>query len=329
MSFNPDIEKLLAGILAGDKVMLARGITLIESQRPDHKNDKVRLLEACQPYAGNAIRIGITGPPGAGKSTLISALGHEILQNKHSLAVLAIDPSSEESKGSILGDKTRMDTLIHPSVFIRPSANNLELGGVKSSTRESILLCEAAGYDFIVIETVGVGQAEVEVAAMVDMLILVLTPAGGDELQGIKKGIMETADIIVINKSDQNLKTEAQKTKWLIQQSLKHQMPMRLEVSLLLISAIEQYNIDQLYQLITDKFTELKNTGKLKLLREIQDQDWLESGIKYAIMQKIFTDPIFVTKFQNIKNEIDFVHNSIPRAINNFTEMWKLILEQK
>jgi LAO/AO transport system kinase len=199
----PDISSLENGILAGDRAALARAITLVESRRVDHQAAARALLEQLMPYTGKAQRIGITGVPGAGKSTTIEALGCNLTAAGHRVAVLAVDPSSSRTGGSILGDKTRMERLsVDPNAFIRPSPSSGTLGGVTRKTREAMLLCEAAGFDVVIVETVGVGQSETAVADMVDIFLALLIPGGGDELQGIKKGLIEIADLIVINKAD-------------------------------------------------------------------------------------------------------------------------------
>lgn len=197
------VDTLLNGILAGDRSMLSRGITLIESSRTDDQEIARQLVNKCLPYSGKSLRLGITGVPGAGKSTFIETFGIYLIEQKQKVAVLAIDPSSQRSKGSILGDKTRMESLsTNSNAFIRPSASSGTLGGVARATREAVILCEAAGFDLIIIETVGVGQSETSVAQIVDFFLLLMLAGGGDELQGIKRGIMEMADLIVINKSD-------------------------------------------------------------------------------------------------------------------------------
>ena len=197
------LEWYVDGILKGDRVALSKAITLVESALPSHQEIAQQIIAACLPHSGKALRLGITGVPGAGKSTFIEALGMYLCRNDHKLAVLAIDPSSQRSKGSILGDKTRMEELsVHPNAFIRPSASAGTLGGVARKTRETVILCEAAGYDTIFIETVGVGQSETAVHSMVDFFLLILISGAGDELQGIKRGIMEMADGIAVNKAD-------------------------------------------------------------------------------------------------------------------------------
>ncbi|MGV3759168.1 MAG: methylmalonyl Co-A mutase-associated GTPase MeaB, partial [Actinomycetota bacterium] len=204
------VSALAAAIREGDRRALARAITLVESTRSDHRAEAIDLLDEVLPATGASMRIGISGVPGAGKSTLVEALGLRAIDAGHRVAVLAVDPSSSVSGGSILGDKTRMAELgRHPDAYIRPSPSSGVLGGVARRTRESILLCEAADFDVVIVETVGVGQSEVAVADLVDLFVLVASPAGGDELQGIKRGIMELADVIVVNKADGDLRAAA------------------------------------------------------------------------------------------------------------------------
>jgi LAO/AO transport system kinase len=199
----PDIAQLKAGILAGDRALLARAITLVESQAAAHQSLAEALLDAILPHSGQSLRIGITGVPGVGKSTFIDALGTQLTTAGHKVAVLAVDPSSARTGGSILGDKTRMERLAHdPNAFIRPTAAGTALGGVARATWEAMVLCEAAGYNILLIETVGVGQSEIAVAGLVDFFMLLMLSGAGDELQGIKRGIMEMADMLVINKAE-------------------------------------------------------------------------------------------------------------------------------
>ena len=207
------VDEFVEGILKGDRVLLSQAVTLVESARADHQDMAQAIIEKCLPYTGHSIRVGITGVPGAGKSSSIEAFGMHLIGTGKKLAVLAIDPSSERSKGSILGDKTRMEQLaVHPNAFIRPSPSAGSLGGVARKTRETIVLCEAAGFDTIFVETVGVGQSETAVHSMVDFFLLIQITGGGDELQGIKRGIMEMADGIVINKADGDNIPKAQVT---------------------------------------------------------------------------------------------------------------------
>src|SRR3984957_1967330 len=203
VSTPPDIKQLAKGIRAGDRSVLSRAITLVESKRADHRADAAALMQELIAASGKAVRIGITGAPGVGKSTTIDALGTMLTQQGHKVAVLAVDPSSRRTGGSILADKTRMARLaIDANAFIRPSPSSGTLGGVAAKTRETMLLCEAAGYDAILGETVGVGQSEIAVADMTDFFMVLVLPGGGDELQGLKKGVVELADMIAINKAD-------------------------------------------------------------------------------------------------------------------------------
>ena len=217
MSRIPDIADLEARIVAGERAALARGITLVESHRADHRETARDLLERLMPHTGRAQRLGITGVPGAGKSTTIEALGCNLTAAGHKVAVLAVDPSSSRTGGSILGDKTRMERLaVDPDAFIRPSPSGGALGGVARKTREAMLLCEAAGFDVVIVETVGVGQSETTVAGMTDLFVLLQLPNAGDDLQAMKKGVMELADLVLINKADLDpdaaMRAEAQVT---------------------------------------------------------------------------------------------------------------------
>ena len=208
-----DPSRLAAAVLAGERRALARAITLIESSRPDHRDRADALLEMLLPEAGRSVRLGVSGAPGVGKSTFIETFGRHVIEAGRRVAVLAVDPSSKRSGGSILGDKTRMEALARDgAAFIRPSPAGTTLGGVARRTREAMLACEAAGFDVVLVETVGVGQSETAVADMVDMFILLLLPAGGDDLQGIKRGIVELADLVLVNKADGELAAQAGRT---------------------------------------------------------------------------------------------------------------------
>ncbi|MFF2875952.1 methylmalonyl Co-A mutase-associated GTPase MeaB [Gottfriedia sp. NPDC057991] len=266
------------GVLEGNRTILAQTITLIESNSSAHMNSAQNVLTRLLPHSGRSIRIGITGVPGAGKSSLIESFGTYLCEQGHKVAVLTIDPSSTITKGSILGDKTRMDSLSkNPNAFIRPSASGGSLGGIARKTRESMLVCEAAGYDVILIETVGVGQSEVQVRSMVDFFLLVMLTGAGDELQGIKKGIMELADSIVINKADgQNkLKANAAKAEFnrilhLLQPSTPGWSSKAYTVSALLGEGIEEIwnEINAFKDLTTE-------SGYFSLRRQKQMIDWM------------------------------------------------------
>jgi len=323
MAFEPTVKELFEGIKAGNKIFLGRAITLIESAKKTDHDRAIELLSLCHPLSGNSLRIAITGSPGSGKSTLIESLGNLLIARGHKIAVLAVDPSSKESGGSILGDKTRMETLTQASnAFIRPSPNNLELGGIKSNTRESIILCEAAGFDLVILETVGVGQSEIEVSHMSDLVLLLLTPAGGDDLQGIKKGIMETADIIAINKADGALMKEAQNTRYSVQQSLKHGN-RRDQVEIIQISALQKTNLEHLADSILIQFELLKETGMLSKHRAEQNDIWFDSALKQAVINKIYDDENFKRQLEVIKSEKDKQQIPAPILVQQFMAKWK------
>ena len=244
---------LIDAVLSGERRALARAITLIESTRSDHHVEANRLLEALMPHTGNSIRVGISGAPGVGKSTFIEALGNHVIDQGHKVAVLTVDPSSAISGGSILGDKTRMETLARrPEAYVRPSPSGNTLGGVTRRSRETLLLCEAAGFDVIFVETVGVGQSETRVAEMTDMFVLLLQPGAGDELQGIKRGIMELADLVLINKADGPLKRIAEESSVEFRNALRLLRP-RIEgwkVPVQTCSSLERDGIDEAWKAV-------------------------------------------------------------------------------
>ncbi len=265
-------------LLEADRRTLGRAITLLESTREDHRLEADELLEKIISYTGNSLRIGITGVPGVGKSTFIDILGQHVIDLNHKVAVLTIDPSSSISGGSILGDKTRMPNLsTNPSAYIRPSPSACTLGGVGRRTRETILLCEAAGFDLVIVETVGVGQSETLVAEMTDVFLLLLQPGGGDELQGIKRGIMELADIVVVNKADGDLERSAGVAVADIQHALNLINPRlaEWEVPVLAISALEKRGIEGVWQLVERYRSQVTRDNILVQRREQQALNWL------------------------------------------------------
>jgi LAO/AO transport system kinase len=248
-----DIPALAAGLRSGNRRALARAITLVESTRPDHRRAAEALLAELLPHAGRSVRIGITGVPGVGKSTFIETFGLHVIGQGHRVAVLAVDPSSQRTGGSILGDKTRMTELTrNPDAFIRPSPSGGTLGGVARRTREAMLLCEAAGFDVVIVETVGVGQSETAVADMVDLFLLLLLPGGGDELQGIKKGIVELADLIVVNKADGDMVAAARHAVAEYRHALALLQPAdtRWRVPVLSCSAVAGTGIGEVWQTV-------------------------------------------------------------------------------
>lgn len=284
-------QKLLDGILSGDKSALSRAITLIESTNPKHRKQARELLEACLPHANNSLRIGITGVPGVGKSTFIESFGKFYTAKGHNVAVLAVDPSSNISKGSILGDKTRMEELVKDDrAFIRPSASGSSLGGVARKTREAIILCEAAGFDIIMIETVGVGQSETMVHSMTDFFLLLKLAGAGDELQGIKRGIMEMADAIVINKADRENIKAAKLAKTEFNRAL-HLFPEKesgWSPKTLTCSALKNEGIDDIVELIAEYVQLTKDNGFFQDRRNEQNKFWLLQTIENALKNDFY-----------------------------------------
>ena len=294
--------KLLPLLLANVRAGLASSITLIESDSPEFRKEAKNLISAILPRTGGAWRIGITGVPGVGKSTFIEEFGKIVLKNGHKLAVLAIDPSSTLGGGSILGDKTRMNWLaVHENVFIRPTPTGNMLGGVARHTREAILLCEAAGYDVIIIETVGVGQSETEVHSMVDFFLLLMLAGAGDELQGIKRGIIEMADAIVITKADGDNKVKAEEALRSYQNAL-HLYAQREDgwmPKVQTCSSLEGLKIDAVYQLIRSYFELTQKNGAQDLQRSEQNSSFFNDNIANLIQQDFFGNPTW--KEESIK----------------------------
>jgi LAO/AO transport system kinase len=288
------VQALAAAIGGGDRKALARAITLIESSREDHRRDAVALLEAVLPQTGRAMRLGITGVPGVGKSTFIEAFGLHLIGEGHRVAVLAIDPSSKRSGGSILGDKTRMEALArHPSAFIRPSPTRGTLGGVARRTREAMLLVEAAGFDVVVVETVGVGQSETAVADMVDMFLLLLAPGGGDELQGLKKGIVELADALVVNKADGDLKAAAARTAADYANALRllHPASAAWRPPVLQCSALRGEGIADIWETALRYRAAMERSGRWAERRAAQARAWLWAELSDTLMAALQAHP--------------------------------------
>ena len=287
------IKTLADQVRQGDRRALAKAITLVESTRSDHRQQTVELLETLIPHASNSIRIGISGAPGVGKSTFIEVLGSHLIKLGHSVAVLAVDPSSAVTGGSILGDKTRMETLAFAEkAFVRPSPAAGTLGGVTRRTRESMLLCEAAGFDIILVETVGVGQSEVAVADMTDMFLLLLLPAGGDELQGIKRGIMELADLILVNKADGDQITLAAQTISDYRSAVQF-LASRFDgwqTPVMSCSSINNEGITEAWAQV-DAFKKiLSETGQLQRNRADQAKSWMWSEIAESLVADLKAD---------------------------------------
>lgn len=291
----PSANELVEGILKGDITMLSRAVTLVESMSPDHQQLAQMVIERCLPHSGRSRRIGITGVPGAGKSTSIDTFGLNVLaRHGGKLAVLAVDPSSERTKGSILGDKTRMEKLsIHPDSFIRPSPSAGSLGGVARKTRETIVLCEAAGFDTIFVETVGVGQSETAVHSMVDFFLLIQLAGTGDELQGIKRGIMEMADGIVINKADGDNLSRARLAQAQFRSALQLFPPTESgwKPEVLTYSGFYELGIDEVWDMIDRYFDYVQSNGYFERRRAQQARYWMYETIDTRLRQAFYNDP--------------------------------------
>jgi LAO/AO transport system kinase len=284
---------LADGVLAGNRRALARAITLIESTRPDHRATAGALLQQLMPHAGNSIRLGISGVPGVGKSTFVEALGNHVIDAGHRVAVLTVDPSSAISGGSILGDKTRMESLSRrPEAYIRPSPAGNFLGGVTRRSREALVLCEAAGFDVVIVETVGVGQSETKVADMTDMFLLLLLPGGGDELQGIKRGIMELADLILINKADDEMQALAERSAAEYRNALRllHPRSADWKVEVRTCSARDGVGINEAWETVLRHHEVLEASDLLSTRRAAQARAWMWSEVKDSLFAELQGD---------------------------------------
>lgn len=285
-----EVDSLATDIVAGNRRALARAITLVESTHSEHRKLADALLQRVSTYAGGSIRLGVSGVPGAGKSTFIESMGLYIVEQGLSLAVLAVDPSSALNGGSIMGDKTRMEELSRsPNAFIRPSPSGGTLGGVTRRTRETLLLCEAAGFDVVMVETVGVGQSETAVADMTDMFLLLLLPGGGDELQGIKRGIMELADLVLVNKADGDMLATANHSAadYLRALRLLHPRTRNWSVPVKTCSALNGSGIAEIWQLVEKYCQLLATTNELSERRALQAKSWLWAEISENLITNL------------------------------------------
>lgn len=300
-------DEYVDGILSGNIVILSRAVTLIESSLPEHADLAQEIIERCLPYSGNSIRVGITGVPGAGKSTSIDAFGMHLLGKGHKLAVLAIDPSSERSKGSILGDKTRMDNLsVAENAFIRPSPSAGSLGGVARKTRETIILCEAAGFDYIFVETVGVGQSEIAVHSMVDFFLLIQLSGTGDELQGIKRGIMEMADGIVINKADGDNIDKAKMAQRQLRNAL-HLFPLPESgwaPEVLTYSGYYKLGIEAIWNMIDNYIDFVKKSGYFNHKRNEQSKYLMFETINEHLHNNFYSNPAIYELLKKLEYDL-------------------------
>jgi len=284
-------QDYIDGVLAKNRRIVAKTITLIESSLPSHQEKAKTIVDALLPHTGKAVRIGITGVPGVGKSTYIESFGMQLVKQGHRVAVLAVDPSSSKSGGSIMGDKTRMERLsLEQQAFIRPSPSSGTLGGVARRTRETMIVCEAAGFDIIIVETVGVGQSETTVASMVDFFLVLMLAGAGDELQGIKKGVLELADAIAINKADGNNIEHAKKAKIEYEKALNLLTPSSKIWSppVLTCSAVTLDGIDEIWQTILDHRKKLESSGELADKRRKQALDWMWALVEEGLRDRFY-----------------------------------------
>lgn len=301
------IADYVDGIVKGDITVLSRAVTLVESVRPEHQQIAQEVIEKCLPYSGNSIRVGISGVPGAGKSTSIDVFGLHVLEKGGKLAVLAIDPSSERSKGSILGDKTRMEKLsVHPDSFIRPSPSAGSLGGVARKTRETIILCEAAGFDKIFVETVGVGQSETAVHSMVDFFLLIQLAGTGDELQGIKRGIMEMADGIIINKADGSNIDKAKLAASQFRNAL-HLFPAPESgwtPQVLTYSGFYNIGVKEVWDMVYAYIDFVKANGYFDYRRNEQSKYWMYESINEHLRDSFYHNPIINEMLPDLEKQV-------------------------
>lgn len=304
---RPEPRQLMSGILAGDKTALGRAITLVESTHPNHRREAEIIIEGCLPHSDKSIRIGITGVPGAGKSTFIEAFGSYLTSIGKKVAVLAVDPSSTVSHGSILADKTRMEELVRDeNAFIRPSASGEALGGVARKTRESVVLCEAAGYDVIIIETVGVGQSETAVHSMTDFFLLLQLSGAGDELQGIKRGIMEMADGILINKADGDNIRKAQLAKTILTRAL-HLFPHKdsgWQPVITTCSALLKEGMEEIWSMIGAYVSLTKENGWFESRRREQALHWMHDTIRTELGRRFSEDEKVMALSEKLEADI-------------------------
>ena len=308
MGANDTINALVAGLGSRDRAVLGRALTLVESNRPDHRRRAQELLTELLPRTGGAHRIGITGVPGVGKSTFIESFGLRLIERGHRVAVLAVDPSSSVSKGSILGDKTRMEDLSRNDLaFIRPSPTGGSLGGVARKTRESILVCEAAGFDIVLVETVGVGQSETTVADMVDFFLLLKLAGAGDELQGIKRGILELADLIAINKADgdnlvpaERARIEFERALHILRPATDDQWMPRVVTS----SAVTGAGLDEISDLIVEHRRFLESVGAFTTRRSTQQLHWMWSLVEEGLKAAVREHPAVVGRIEGLERAV-------------------------
>jgi LAO/AO transport system kinase len=305
---SDDPQYYVRGVLACDRRVLAKTITLIESSLSSHQELARTIIDQLLPYTGNVVRLGITGVPGVGKSTFIESLGTRLLKKGHRVAVLAVDPSSKRSGGSVLADKTRMEKLAaEKRAFIRPSPSGGTLGGVAKKTRETMIICEAAGFDVVIVETVGVGQSETAVASMVDFFLVLMIAGAGDELQGLKKGILELADAVAVNKADGDNIERAELARKQYETALHFLTPSSLSwrPPVLRCSALEMTGIDVIWETVLDHRKKLTATGELQANRKTQAVDWMWSLIKEGLKERFYKNPEVKKMLPGILKEVE------------------------
>lgn len=322
----PPLGELVAGVLGGDRALLGRALTLVESRRADHRRLAEELLEAVLPKTGKAVRVGLTGVPGVGKSTFLESLGSWLIDRGHRVAVLAIDPSSVLSGGSILGDKTRMPRLAaDPQAFVRPSPSGGALGGVARRTRETLLLCEAAGFDVVFVETVGVGQSEALVASMVDTVLLLLLPGAGDELQGIKRGLLEQVDVVAVNKADGAGEAAARRARVEYTAGLKLIRPALAEwrPPVLLASGATGAGLPEVWGALLEHRALLERLGRLAERRRHQAGDWLWAEIDHLLLAAFRSHPGVAALLPRLEARVAAGETLPPRAAAELIELFR------
>lgn len=301
------VDAYVDGVRAGDRATLGRAITLVESTREDHQQVAQQVLLKLLPHTGGAARVGISGVPGVGKSTFVEALGTHLTGLGHRVAVLAVDPTSSVSRGSILGDKTRMAELSRDdNAFIRPSPSSLTLGGVAARTRETMLLCEAAGFDVVLVETVGVGQSETVVAGMVDFFLVLMLAGAGDDLQGIKRGILELADLLAINKADGDNARPAERARRLYEAALAHLTPVWPEwrPPVVTCSAVERTGVGRIWELVQEHRAKLVSTGELSRKRRSQARAWMWALVDVQLQTRLHADPAVRARIDALEDSV-------------------------